>query len=141
MIGYATLVQALRKGYNVRTAVRTQAGFDKIITLLPVKSYVDQLECFIVPDITIPGAYDEAVKGVEYVIHIAAPLAQTYFTDFEKEVIQPSVMGTIGMLESASKERGIKRIVITGSIASVAEGKSILTGPGDIIYTGMADLF
>ncbi|TWU73195.1 hypothetical protein ED733_004315 [Metarhizium rileyi] len=65
MIGFKTLALLLEDGYAVRAAVRTQAGFDKISSLPSVQKYRSQLTSFIVPEITVPGAYDEAVKGVK----------------------------------------------------------------------------
>lgn len=114
------LVRLLESGYQVRAAVRNQAGFDKIKTLKPTLPYIDQLTAIIVPDITISGAYDDAVKGVEYIIHVASPIAASVpdDADFETELINPAVRGTIGMLESAKRTTWIKRIVITGSVSS-----------------------
>lgn len=53
----------LDRGYNVRTTVRSQSSVDKV-----KKShghYGDQLSFAIVPDVQTPGAFDEAVKGVQ----------------------------------------------------------------------------
>ena len=33
-----------------------------------------QLSFIVVPDITVPGAFDDAVKGVSYIVHIASPI-------------------------------------------------------------------
>lgn len=120
MIGYRVLVKLLELGYQVRTAVRNQAGFDKIKTLESAARYADRLAAVIVPDITVFGAYDDAVKGVKFIIHVASPLAANVpdNADFEVQLINPAVKGTIGMLESAQRSTGIQRIVITGSVSS-----------------------
>ncbi|KAH8806109.1 hypothetical protein F5884DRAFT_903033 [Xylogone sp. PMI_703] len=133
MVGFSVLLLALQTGYRVRAAVRNQAGFDKIRSNPLVKLYVHNLESFIVPDITVPGAYDEAVKGVEYIIHVASPLALPHITDFENELIKPALQGTVGMLESAHKVTGIKRIVITTSVAAVVP-ISPAHGSEDVTY-------
>ena len=134
MIGFRTLVQLLEKGYNVRAAARNQSGFDRIAALPQAAKYRQQLTSVIVPDITVPGAYDEAVQGVKYVVHVASPLAgKNAGTDYEKLLIQPAVQGTVGMLEAATKAPGIKRVVITASI--VALSPAALKG-GDEIITG-----
>jgi nucleoside-diphosphate-sugar epimerase len=121
MIGFRVLVNLLEVGYSVRAAVRTAAGFDKIRSLKPVAPYASNLTQIFVPDITAPGAYDEAVKGVKYIIHVASPLDANLpmDVDYEKDMIEPAVKGTLGVLESANKVRGIKRIVITGSVLSI----------------------
>ncbi|KAL6818286.1 hypothetical protein GGI42DRAFT_309721 [Trichoderma sp. SZMC 28013] len=133
MIGFRTLVFLLEAGYKVRAAVRNQAGFDKISQLKPVAPYASQLTSVIVPDITVDGAYDEAVKGVEYVVHVASPLASNAppGIDYDSYMIQPAIRGTVGILESAAKTTGVKKVVITGSILSLVDAKSL--GSGDYI--------
>ena len=121
MIGFRVLVQLLEAGYQVCAAVRTAAGFEKIKALKPTAPYSAQLTHIVVPDITVPGAYNDAVKGVKYVVHVASPLDVNLpdDIDYETQLIQPAVRGTVGMLESANKVSGIDRIVITGSVLSI----------------------
>jgi nucleoside-diphosphate-sugar epimerase len=133
MIGFRVLTFLLEAGYKVRAAVRNQAGFDKISKLKPVAPYASVLSSVIVPDITVPGAYDEAVKGVEYIVHVASPLASNAppGVDYDSYLIQPAIHGTVGILESAIKTDGVKRIVITGSILSITTPQGL--GSGSII--------
>jgi nucleoside-diphosphate-sugar epimerase len=121
MIGFRVLVELLESGYQVRAAVRKVDGFERIKALKRAAPYASQLTHIIVPDITVPGAYDEAVKGVKYVIHLASPLEANLpdEIDYETQLIQPAIKGTMGMLESAQKDSGVSRIVITGSILSI----------------------
>ncbi|KAL6879168.1 NAD(P)-binding protein [Trichoderma novae-zelandiae] len=131
MIGFRTLVDLVQAGYNVRAAVRTQAGFDRISSLKPLAPYRSQVDGIIVPDITAPGAYDEAVKGVKYVVHVASPLGSSAVDSeeaFQTEIIQPAIRGTVGILESAHKVSGIERIVITGSILSIVSLAALVSG-------------
>ncbi|KAL7932987.1 hypothetical protein V8C35DRAFT_305969 [Trichoderma chlorosporum] len=130
MIGFRTLVFLLEAGYKVRAAVRNQAGFDKISQLKPVAPYASQLTSIIVPDITVPGAYDEAVKGVEYIVHVASPLASNTPSgvDYDSYIIQPAIQGTVGILESANKTTGVKKLVITGSILSLVTQDGFRSG-------------
>ena len=88
------------------------------------------MESIIVSDITAPGAYDDAVKGVKYVVHVASPFASPdlFESDYETNYIQPAVRGTVGMLESAVKVSGIERIVITSSIVAIASFSTAGTG-------------
>jgi nucleoside-diphosphate-sugar epimerase len=94
------------------------------------------LECVIVPDITADGAYDEAVKGVDSIIHIASPLPMPSVTDYKEQIIVPATRGTVGMLQSAMKAPTVKRIVITASIGSIVPGDKMKTGDSTI-YNGM----
>ncbi|KAJ5781969.1 uncharacterized protein N7518_010452 [Penicillium psychrosexuale] len=130
MVGFRVLVLALEAGYRVRVVVRNQEGFERIKLLAPVAPYVDWFESFLVPDMTLPGAYDDAVSGVEYIIHVASPLALPHLTDFENDLIKPAMLGTIGMLESAYKTSGIKKIVITSSSAAIKPPSDLIRGTG-----------
>ncbi len=116
MIGFRVVVEALQLGYKVRAAVRKEEGFEQIKAAKSVQPYVSQLEHVIVPDILPDGAYDEAIKGVDYIIHLASPISHPENKDYENDLIKPAVKGTIGILYSAIKEPSIKRVVITSSI-------------------------
>lgn len=123
-IGYATLVQALAAGYQVRAAVRSQAKAALILSRPQIKTMNPgpRLEFVIVPDITQPNAYDEAIKGVDYVIHIASPLVtgdQVPLSQHQEFFIKPAVRGTVGMLEAARRAKTVQRVVITSSIVAL----------------------
>ncbi|KAL7910419.1 NAD(P)-binding protein [Trichoderma velutinum] len=132
-IGFRTLVLLLEAGYKVRAAVRNVAGFERIKALKSAAPYASQIEHIIVPDITVPGAYDDAVKGVKYIVHIASPFSAPDLTqgDYETSFIQPAVRGTVGMLDSAITTEGVKRIVVTGSLLSITGIK--VFGPDVIV--------
>ncbi|KAL7934392.1 NAD(P)-binding protein [Trichoderma chlorosporum] len=120
-IGFRTLALLLEEGYRVRTAVRNAAGYEKIKALHSVAPYASQMEQVIVPDITVQGAYDAAVQGVKYVVHVASPFSSPDLveSDYESGFIQPAVKGTVGMLDSALTTESVKRVVITGSLLSI----------------------
>lgn len=117
-IGYRVVVDALAAGYKVRAAVRTEDKRNQILAAPSVKKLNNgsNLSFVLVPNLLTPGAYDEAVKGVDFVIHLASPLVTGIPEHkFETHLIKPAVMGTLGMLESASKVKSIQRVVITSS--------------------------
>lgn len=72
-------------------------------------------------DLTNDESLKNAVAGSEYVLHVASPF---FFGDSEAELVTPAVEGTKSIMR-ACKESGVKRCVITSSIASViyATGK------------------
>lgn len=57
----------------------------------------------------------KAIAGSTYVAHIASPF---FFPQKEQDVIKPAVEGTLSVLRACS-EYGVKRCVITSSIAAV----------------------
>ena len=66
------------------------------------------------------GAFDEAIKGVDAIVHPASPVTDK--GEDPTQLIVPAVQGTVGILASALKHGpSVKRIVVTASIGSVHE--------------------
>lgn len=59
----------------MRAAVRSASKAAQIRAAESVQSHLDKLDFVEVPDILREGAYDEAVKGVDYVLHLASPIS------------------------------------------------------------------
>jgi len=113
------LNEFLDHGYSVVGTVRSEATADKVRKTHA--KYGDKLSFAIVPDVAAPGAFDEAVKGVDGVIHTASPF-QTEVKDNEKELLEPAIKGTIGVLSSIKKNNpNVKRVVFTSSFASIVD--------------------
>jgi nucleoside-diphosphate-sugar epimerase len=125
-VGYRTLIEALSKGYKVRAAVRSEEKAAEVKAAKPTQPYLGQLTFVVVPNIEKEGAFDEAVKDVEYIVHIASPLAKPSDDD-EANLIQPAIRGTVSILYSALKQPSVKRIVITSSVLAVEPATP--TGP------------
>jgi nucleoside-diphosphate-sugar epimerase len=117
-IGYRALIEALRAGFQVRAAIRRESSIGEIKATKSIQPYLSSLSFAIVEDITKDGAFDEAVKDVSYIVHIASPLAKPS-EDPEKTIIQPAIRGTLSILNSALKQPSVKRVVITASQAAV----------------------
>lgn len=127
-VGYKTLVTALEAGYRVRCVIRSKSGIDKILAAPSIQRLSpadDRLSWVVVPDITAPGAYDEAVKDTDFIIHCASPVP-TFGKDERKGTddeiyVNPAVAGVIGMLASAAAHAAdtVKRVVVTSSIVAV----------------------
>lgn len=81
----------------------------------------------IVEDIEQADCFDEAVKGVQGIAHTASPF-HFKVEDPHKDLINPARFGTLNLLQSAHKEKGIERVVITSSFASMVM-------PYDPVYT------
>jgi len=125
-VGYLILIELLNSGYSVRAAVRSESKADKIRALPSLKGIAPsatQLSFITVPDIAAPGAYDEAARGVTYIIHVAAPVpgvntvAATSDAPIDREelFVKTAVATAVGMLDSARKAGGVRRIVFTNS--------------------------
>lgn len=135
-LGYRAVVLALEAGYSVRAAVRSQAKAETILAAPSIKVLApgSKLGFTIVPDIIADGAYDNAVKNVKAILHIASPLAVPT-EDFEKDIIAPAIQGTTNILKAAAKEPSVKRIVITSSIAAVVSQVESMSDETTRVYT------
>ncbi|KAJ3539874.1 hypothetical protein NM208_g5310 [Fusarium decemcellulare] len=112
------LQSLLQGGYLVRGAVRSQASADAILKTFPENSR--SLSLVVVPDMTVEGAFDQAVKGVDAVLHTASPFTLNV-NDNETEMLVPAIKGTQVLLESVSTHgTDTKRVVITSSFAAMA---------------------
>ncbi|EHK96765.1 putative uncharacterized oxidoreductase [Glarea lozoyensis 74030] len=114
----------LIRGYNVKTTVRNEASAEKIKK--SHAKYLDQLSFAIVKDLQLPGGHDEAVKGVDGVIHTASPFV-LQVEDNARDLLEPAVNGTLEVLKSVQKNNpAVKRVVITSSFAAIID---IFQGP------------
>ncbi|EON64887.1 dihydroflavonol-4-reductase [Coniosporium apollinis CBS 100218] len=111
----------LEHGHSVVTTVRSQDKANKIAEAHPNVGK-DKLDFAIVEDIAIEGAFDDAVKSdppFEAVIHTASPF-HFNVTDIQKQLLDPAVIGTTGILKSIKKHAPeVRRVVITSSFAAI----------------------
>ena len=117
-VGARCVLQLLEKGYNVKTSMRSLERKNEAIKMLKfgVITSFDNLE-FIEADLTKDANWDEAVKGCEYVLHVASPIFLRVPKD-ENEMIVPAVDGTIRILKAAGNA-GVKRVVMTSNFGAV----------------------
>jgi len=116
----------LSRGFRVIGTVRTPAKGKHLEEVFEKEAGV-KFQYVVVEDMQVPGAFDEVVKGVSAIQHIASPMM---FTEGDPElVIRPAVKGTTGILESFKKNGlAVARVVITSSLAAVgAEDAGNLT--------------
>jgi nucleoside-diphosphate-sugar epimerase len=112
----------LQKGYTVRGTSRSIGARDRLVSDA-FKGYESQYQHYEVKDITVPGAFDEAVKGVHSIIHTASPVDFT-LTSFDA-FYYPAVNGNLSILNSAKQRAGpqLKSFVLTSSNASIADSE------------------
>lgn len=116
-----TALKLLERGYKVRGTARTLSKAE-FLKNGPFAKYVDNFEVVEVADLELDGAFNEAVKGVDGIEHIASPFHYRV-TDPYKDLINPAVNGTLNLLRAAKNHAGsqLKRVVITSSFASIME--------------------
>ena len=79
----------------------------------------DRLE-FTKTDLLLDAGWDDAVEGCDYVIHVASPVPVKP-PENEDDVIIPARDGTLRLLRAAAKG-GVKRVVLTSSMAAIWDG-------------------
>ncbi|KAH7400168.1 hypothetical protein BKA64DRAFT_476332 [Cadophora sp. MPI-SDFR-AT-0126] len=135
-VGFAVLTKALQAGYKVRISVRKAAQIETLKSHVLIAPYVEKgvVEFAVVPDITVKGAFDEALKDVVGVLHIASPLPSAT-EDPENDIILPAINGTTSILTSALSHPSITRIVITSSVVALMDGAALMVGDSIKTYT------
>ncbi|KJZ72452.1 hypothetical protein HIM_08121 [Hirsutella minnesotensis 3608] len=107
----------VKQGYRVRAAARNQEKATLLKSVLEKQYGSNRVEIALISDMTDPHAYDEAIKGVSAVVHVASDVS--FSTDAET-VIGNVVASTQNVLRLAAKEPTIKRFVLTSSSVSVS---------------------
>jgi nucleoside-diphosphate-sugar epimerase len=71
-------------------------------------------------DLAADSGWAAAVKGCDYVMHVASPFPATP-PKTDDDLVRPAVDGTLRVLRAAA-EAGVKRVVLTSSLAAVSSG-------------------
>ncbi len=115
-----TIIQLLQQGYNVRATLRSLSR--EVEVRETIAKYVqanDRLE--ILPgDLEQDSGWDEAMKDVEYVLHVASPFP-LYEPNHQDELITPAVQGTLRVLRAAHTAK-VGRVVQVSSTAAISAG-------------------
>ncbi|KAH7118392.1 hypothetical protein EDB81DRAFT_701451 [Dactylonectria macrodidyma] len=106
--------QFLERGYKVRGTVRDLSQASWLVDDR-FKSYVENgsLELVAVPDLGAEGAFDEAVKGVSAIAHIATISS---LDPNPNNVIPQTVAGTVSILKAALTEPSVQEVVYTSTL-------------------------
>ncbi|MFJ5261824.1 NAD-dependent epimerase/dehydratase family protein [Streptomyces sp. NPDC088387] len=120
-IGGWCIAELLRRGYDVRTTVRSAARERSVLDALSGEADPAGRLGFAVADLTADAGWEEAVAGVDHVLHVASPLGVSA-GDNPDAMIRTAHDGTLRVLRAATAA-GVKRIVMT-SAANAASPSS-----------------
>ena len=120
-IGSHCILQLLNVGHVVRTTVRNLARESDVRAMLK-NDGVDAGErlTFFAADLSGDPGWKEATQGCDYVLHVASPIPPA-LPKHEDELIVPARDGALRVLK-ASRDAGVKRVVLTSSMAAIAYG-------------------
>jgi dihydroflavonol-4-reductase len=112
------LVELLRRGYDVRTTVRSLTKADAVRASVAAQVDPGERLSFHVADLTSDDGWAGALAGVDYVLHVASPLG-TGATKNPDDLIIPARDGAVRVLRAAT-EAGVKRVVMTSACAAAS---------------------
>src|SRR4051812_42501003 len=129
-IGSHTILQLLAAGHQVRPTVRNLKRESDVRALLKAGGAEpgDRLS-FAAADLEQDAGWVEAVAGCEYVLHVASPFPPSIPKN-EDELIVPAREGALRVLR-ASRDAGVKRVVLTSSFAAIGYGHPLRATPFD----------
>ena len=129
-IGAHSILQLLAAGRQVRTTVRNLNRETDVRAMLKVggSDAGDRLT-FFAADLEKDTGWPEAVTGCDYVLHVASPIPPN-LPKHEDDLIIPARDGALRVLR-ASREAGVKRVVMTSSFAAIGYGHDPQIAPFD----------
>lgn len=114
LIGSSILIDILKAGYIAHIVVRSEAKA-KLLQEAPAIANLGKASAckyFIVPDLAVPGALDEATAGTALFVHCGTPLP---FGDQTDGFLEPTVNCTLAALEASRTAGTVKRVIIMSS--------------------------
>src|SRR5210317_296290 len=112
------IIDLLEDGHVVHATVRDLGEGAKRSHLDALEEqYSGKLKLF-EADLLEPGSLDAALEGCDALIHTATAVILAA-PDPQKQIIDVAVKGTQNVLDSVARAPGVKRIVMTSSIAAV----------------------
>ncbi|MEE8172199.1 MAG: aldehyde reductase [Alphaproteobacteria bacterium] len=121
-IGLHCVLALLEEGYRVRGTVRDLARQASLRQALEKHVEIgDSLE-FRAAELTRDEGWAEAFTECAYVLHVASPIPRAV-PKHEDDLIVPARDGALRVL-AAANEAGVRRVVLTSSMAAVKNGHS-----------------
>ncbi len=121
-VGSHCILQLLDAGHTVRTTVRSLKREKDVRAFLKEggTELGDRLS-FFAADLENDAGWARAAAGCEFVLHVASPFPAT-LPKHEDELIVPAREGALRVLR-ASRDAGVKRVVLTSSFAAIGYGQ------------------
>src|SRR5271166_5629711 len=118
--GYC-IAQLLSDGWRVRTTVRNLGRAEEVrATIGKIAANTGAID-FVAADLNSDGGWVNAAAGADYVLHVASPISAVD-PKSDDELVRPARDGTLRVLRAA-RDAGVKRVVMTSSMAAIAYGR------------------
>jgi len=129
-VGSHCILRLLAAGHEVRTTVRSMKREAEVRAMLKEGgAEPGNRLSFFAADLEHDAGWSDAVRGCQYVLHVASPFPQT-IPKHEDELIVPAREGALRVLR-ASRDAGVKRVVLTSSFAAIGYGHRPQSAPFD----------
>ena len=120
------IIELLKNGYSVKGSLRTMSREQEVRDAVKTETDDTKLE-FCKLDLLEDDGWEDAMWDCDYLMHVASPFVIEDPKD-ENELIKPAKEGTLRAL-NAAKKAGIKRVVLTSSVAAV--NSHMMSGTSD----------
>lgn len=122
------ILRLLAAGYDVRTTVRSLKRESEVRAMLKAGGADPGTRLsFAEADLLQDDGWAAAVRGCQYVLHVASPLPPGV-PKHENDLIIPAREGTLRVL-GAARDAGVKRVVQTSSYAAIGYGHPEMNRP------------
>jgi dihydroflavonol-4-reductase len=128
-IGSWCVIELLRRGYVVRATVRNLKSEAPVRAVIDALGHAHNALSFHAANLTSDEGWDEAVAGCDYILHVASPLAVAEPKDPDT-IIGPARDGALRVIGAGIKA-GVKRVVMTSSVAATGLGYETRDGLAD----------
>ena len=120
------IIELLKNGYSVKGSLRSMNREQEVRDAVKTETDDTKLE-FCKLDLLEDDGWEDAMWDCDYLMHVASPFVIEDPKD-ENELIKPAKEGTLRAL-NAAKKTGIKRVVLTSSVAAV--NSHMMSGTSD----------
>jgi dihydroflavonol-4-reductase len=120
------IIELLKNGYSVKGSLRTMSREQEVRDAVKTETDDANLE-FCKLDLLDDDGWEDAMWDCDYLMHVASPFVIEDPKD-ENDLIKPAKEGTLRAL-NAAKKAGIKRVVLTSSVAAV--NSHMMSGTSD----------
>jgi len=127
-VGSHCILQLLAAGHQVRTTVRDLKRESDVRAMLREGGAEagDQL-AFFAANLESDAGWNQAAAGCDYVLHVASPFPSSAPKN-DDELVVPAREGALRLLR-ASRDAGVKRVVLTSSFAAIGYGHAPQKAP------------
>ena len=127
-VGGWVVVALLRRGYAVRTTVRSLAREAEVRAAVGAQVAAGDRLSVHAADLLADDGWARAAEGADHVVHVASPLPVGEFLG--ADLVAPARDGTLRVLR-AGERAGVRRFVLTGSVVAAMPPAGRAGGPID----------